>query len=130
MIVVDTNVLAYGALPSIWQTAVEALRHRDPDWVVPLLWRSEFRNFLAGCIRRGALSLEQACELQASEEDRFKDRQYEVESRSVLALVQASRCTSYDCEFVALARRLNVKLVTMDKQLLSEFPQDTLPLAA
>lgn len=31
--------------------------------------------------------------------------------------------TAYDCEFVALAMRLGVKLVTTDSKLLKAFPQ-------
>ena len=53
MIVVDTNVLAYLWLPGERTTAAERLLKRDPDWNAPLLWRSEFRSVLAGCLRRG-----------------------------------------------------------------------------
>jgi predicted nucleic acid-binding protein len=35
--------------------------------------------------------------------------------------VKNSTCSSYDCEFIALAKNLNTKLITMDKKLLSEF---------
>ena len=40
----------------------------------------------------------------------------------VLELTLASNCTAYDCEFVALAKELGVKLVTLDQQILTEFP--------
>jgi predicted nucleic acid-binding protein len=40
----------------------------------------------------------------------------------VLSLTNASACSAYDCEFVALAKQLNVKLITPDKKILSEFP--------
>ena len=36
-------------------------------------------------------------------------------------LVNDSKCSAYDCEFVALAQQLNVKLVTEDKKIISEF---------
>lgn len=32
------------------------------------------------------------------------------------------KCSAYDCEFVALARTLSTKLVTMDVKLLRAFP--------
>jgi len=35
--------------------------------------------------------------------------------------VESSTCSAYDCEFVALAKRLNTKLVTADKKILKEF---------
>jgi predicted nucleic acid-binding protein len=44
--------------------------------------------------------------------------------------VAESVCSAYDCEFIALARDLNVPLVTLDKQLLNQFPNDTISLDA
>jgi predicted nucleic acid-binding protein len=51
-----------------------------------------------------------------------------VNSLDVLRLVQQSKCSAYDCEFVALARSLNVPLITMDKQILKDFPTTAKPL--
>ncbi len=48
MIVVDTNVLASLYLPGEHTTAAEILLTRGPNWAAPILWRSEFRNILAG----------------------------------------------------------------------------------
>jgi predicted nucleic acid-binding protein len=87
-----------------------------------VLWRSEFRNILAGFMRRGALTFEQACGVQREAEDLLAGAEHEVDSDSVLALVRDSDCSAYDCEFVVLARRLRVRLVTMDKKLLKAFP--------
>ena len=128
MIVVDTNVIAYLYLPGAHASAVEALLARDPDWAAPLLWRSEFRNILAGYLRRGALTLEQAIAIQAEAEGLLSGREYDVESGDVLELVHGSDCSAYDCEFVSLAIRLRAALVTADKQLLKAFPAYARPL--
>jgi predicted nucleic acid-binding protein len=48
----------------------------------------------------------------------------------VLELVRDSNCTAYDCEFVALAMRLGVKLATMDAKILKAFPQHVITLPA
>ena len=37
-------------------------------------------------------------------------REYELDPYDVLALVRKSDCSAYDCEFVALAVRLGVRL--------------------
>jgi predicted nucleic acid-binding protein len=34
-----------------------------------------------------------------------------------------SDCSAYDCEFVALAKRLNSPLITADKKVLKAFPE-------
>lgn len=129
MIVVDTNVLAYLYLPSQFTDLAEALYAREPVWVAPILWRSEFRNVLAGFMRRKEITLDQALALYGEAESLLRGREYEVESTAVLELVQDSDCSSYDCEFIALAKLLELKLVTMDKKLLKAFPQVATPLS-
>jgi len=50
------------------------------------------------------------------------DKEYDVDPARVLELAQSSGCTAYDCEFVSLAEKLSVSLVTADKRLVSAFP--------
>ena len=130
MIVVDTNILAYLYLPGEFTEAVEALMQREPEWAAPPLWRSEFRNILAGYVRRGMLSFELACSLQAEAEALLEGFEFDVHSREVLELVRESDCSAYDCEFVSLAERLDVKLVTMDSKILKAFPERAVSLVA
>ncbi len=130
MIVVDSNVLAYLYLPGEYTAAAEALLERDADWAAPILWRSEFRNILAGYMRRKTISFEQANSLQREAESLLEGAEFEVESVAVLELVRDSDCSAYDCEFIALAMKLDTKLVTMDKKLLRAFPKRTIALSA
>lgn len=122
MIVVDTNVLAYLYLPSDRTAQAEALLEADPDWAAPVLWRSEFRNILAGYIRRKAITLDQACALQGEAEGLLAGAEFDVSSSAVLELVRDSDCSAYDCEFMALAIQLDTQLFTADKKLLRAFP--------
>ena len=128
MIVVDTNVVAYLYLPGEHSAAAESLLERDCAWAAPVLWKSEFRNMLAGYMRRGDLTFDQACSVQLEAESLLADSSFDTDSRGVLALVRDSDCSAYDCEFVALAARLETRLVTMDKKLLRAFPQLAVPL--
>jgi hypothetical protein len=50
------------------------------------------------------------------------EREFESDSNDVLRLVSQSNCSAYDCEFVSLAKRLGVELVTMDTKLRKAFP--------
>ena len=122
MIVVDSNVLAYLYLPGEHTAAAEQLLASEPEWASPILWRSEFRNILAGYLRRGTLTFEQALEIQAEAESILAGNEYEVDSTGVLQLVRDSNCSAYDCEFVYLAIKLRTTLVTADKKLLQAFP--------
>jgi predicted nucleic acid-binding protein len=60
--------------------------------------------------------------LQREAESLLSGNEYEMDSLDVLTLVRDSDCSAYDCEFVALAKRLGVDLVTMDKKVLRAFP--------
>ena len=60
MIVVNTNLLVYLYVPGAHTARAEAVFQRDPLWMTPLLWRSEFRNTLAGLIRQDTLTLDTA----------------------------------------------------------------------
>lgn len=130
MIVVDTNVLAYLYLPGEQTGLSERLLRRDPEWAAPVLWRSEFRNVLAGYLRRKTLTLDQARTLQVEAESLMAGSEHEVDSASVLKLVSETDCSAYDCEFAALAQTLGTKLVTLDAKLLKAFPKHTISLSA
>lgn len=60
----------------------------------------------------------------------LRGREFEVASSEILKLVSESRCSAYDCEFISVAIDLDVPLVTVDKQLLQEFPNSAISLAA
>ena len=128
MIVVDTNVIAALYLTSDFTAQAESLILQDVDWAAPLLWRSEMRNTLTKYLRSGLMSLEQIYQIQHEAEILMTGNEYQTNSLAVLKLANASQCSAYDCEFVALARHLGVKLVTQDKQILAQFPQDTIAL--
>ena len=130
MIVVDSNVLAYLYLPGEYTAAAEALLEQDSDWAAPILWRSEFRNILAGYLRRKAITFEQANSLQREAESLLEGAEFELESLAVLELVRDSDSCAYDCEFIALAMKLDTKLITMDKKLLRAFPKRAIALSA
>ena len=123
MIVVDSNILAYLYLPGEFTEQAEKLLAQDPDWVAPILWRSAFRNILAGFMRRGTLTFEQAYAIQREAEALLSSKEYEIDSYAVLELVRKSDCSAYDCEFVALAVQLGIRLATMDKKVLRNFPE-------
>jgi predicted nucleic acid-binding protein len=130
VIVVDTNVVAYLFLPGDKTASAELLLEQDPDWAAPVLWRSEFRNVLAGFLRRKSITFEQACSLQTEAESLLAGAEFEVDSGAVLELVRDSDCSACDCEFIALAIKLNTQLVTVDKKLLRAFPGRAVELGA
>ena len=122
MIVTDTNLIVYLYVQGQHTGPAEGVFRRDPRWVAPLLWRSELRNSLVGLVRRRVLDLDKAARIASDAERLLAGSEYSVTSSSVLQLALRSGCSAYDCEFVALAMDLEVKLVTTDGQVLKAFP--------
>jgi PIN domain. len=129
LIVVDANVLVYLWLRQSFAEAAARLLAAEPEWIAPLIWRSEFRNVLAGALRRRTVSNETALTIIAGAERQMDGREQSVDSRAVLRLAMQSRCSAYDCEYVALAEATGVPLVTNDTQILKEFPSIARPFA-
>lgn len=123
MIVVDTNILAYRWLPSPRGEAIERLLLVDAEWAAPPLWRSEFRNLLVGLIRSGKMAAADAEAALRKAAACLVAGEHIVSDHAVMALAARSRCTAYDCEFVALAEALGTVLVTEDKALPAAFPK-------
>jgi len=128
MIVVDTNLIGYLLLTSDHSTQAEQVLRRDPAWAAPLLWRNELRSVLALYLRKQLLALADAQAIMNEAVRLMHGREYEVASEQVFSLAVNSTCSAYDCEFVALASDLGVPLVTLNKQLLRQFPQVALSL--
>jgi predicted nucleic acid-binding protein len=121
LIVVDTNVMVYFWVPGDLTDQAVRVYRKDPEWVAPTLWRSEFLNALALSMRRGLLALEDALEVIERAEGRMQGQELKVASAGVLRLAQKSGCSAYDCEFVWLAQDLGVSLVTADQEILAKF---------
>ena len=128
MIVVDVNTIAYLWIPGEMTELAEGALARDPHWVSSILWRSEFRNILAGYLRRGDLDRDGVDRCLNGAESQLAGYEYLIPSTLVVDKVAASGCSAYDCEYVALAEDLKTMLVTSDKQVLGEFPKLTVSL--
>jgi predicted nucleic acid-binding protein len=115
-------------MASPYASAADAAWRRDSHWIAPMLWRSEFRNALAGALRQRSLTVESALEIASVAETMLAGNEFVVSSPAVMRLAAQSRCSACDCEFVALAAEQRISLVTVDRQLLRDFPQLTISL--
>jgi predicted nucleic acid-binding protein len=128
VIVVDTNVIGYLYLSAERSRQAEKALLKDPDWVAPLLWRSELRDVLATYVSQQIIGIEDALGIMREAESLMSGGEYDVRSAEVLRLAARSGSSAYDCEFVALARDLNVPLVTVDRTLIRKFKDVSIPL--
>ena len=128
MIVVDTNIISYLFIKGNYTKQVKETLKKDPNWISSILWRSEFRSVLSLYLRKQHINLQQAKFLMQEAEYFMSGSEYQVDSNQILELIQHSNCSAYDCEFVVLAKELNIPLITSDKQILKAFPEIALSL--
>jgi len=83
---------------------------------------------MAGYLRRKQLNDTQVARCIEGAESQMAGKEYILPSPLVMDKVKKSTCSAYDCEYVALAADLNIKLVTSDKQILDQFPKLTMSL--
>lgn len=123
MIVADANLIGYLLVEGEHTPLAIQVFEKDPDWYVPLLWQSETRSLLTNYLRHDLLTLDKANQIMDEAHDLMIAHERFISSSLVLELVAASRCTSYDCEYIALAKEMNLILVTFDKQVVEAFPK-------
>ncbi|MGZ9235472.1 MAG: type II toxin-antitoxin system VapC family toxin [Anaerolineales bacterium] len=123
MIVVDANLIGNLLLQSKDTPLAVQVFEKDPDWYAPILWQSEVRSIVTSYFRHNLLTLDKAFRIMDEAHGLMLDHERNVSSSSVLELVGISKCTSYDCEYVALAKEMNLALVTFDKQVVGTFPR-------
>ncbi|HEY4414696.1 MAG TPA: type II toxin-antitoxin system VapC family toxin [Verrucomicrobiae bacterium] len=128
MIVAGNSLLVYFWLPSVFAELAEAVKAQDDAWAAPVLWRAEFRNVLAGYLRKNLLTESEASAAYLKVQKDLGANEFTVPAERIIKLVRASDCSAYDCEYVALAQDLGVPLVTADKQLLKAFPKTAVSL--
>jgi predicted nucleic acid-binding protein len=95
---------------------------------LPCCGAQEFRNIIALAIRRKLVAIEAAYDIVRKAEATFEGNEFAVSSDAVLQLVERSDCTAYDCEFVASAEEQQVPLITLDREILHEFPEVAISL--
>lgn len=122
MIVVDTNLLAYSVLPSEHGELAGLVAARDPAWLAPAIWRLELRNVLATAMRVRGLGLDRAVEAFSGAEALVADAEVEPTTQECLEITARGAVSAYDAEFVFVAERLDLVLVTGDRRLARAFP--------
>lgn len=122
MIVADTNLVAYLLVEGDRTAAARAVWEKDPRWMLPTLWRSEFLNVLTTAVRAHVLTLVQAHETWQVAQTIFANSEIEVSGDDVLEAAAARKLSAYDAQFVVAATDLDVPLVTSDRRIQAACP--------
>lgn len=123
MIVVDSNILVHFFLSGEQRSLLERVHSRDPEWVAPILWRSEFRNVCMKMNRFGNVPLPVLMKGMEEAEEAMRAYTLRVQSNQVLVMANRYKLTAYDAEYASLATELDCRLLTFDKAMISKCPE-------
>lgn len=123
MIVADNALISYFTIDREFTEEAIDIRRKDPEWAAPLLWRAEFLSVLWLHVRQGAFGLDLAIQHIDLAEDVIGGRSFDAAPTEVLRLAVESGCSAYDAHYAALARQLDVPLITHDGEVLEGFPE-------
>jgi len=115
--VADTNLVSYLLIEGERTADVRRVWSKDPEWMLPSLWRSEFLNVLATAHRAGVLTADQALLAWEHSLVLFGGNEADPVGERVLRIAMNNGVSAYDAQFVAVAEELGVPLVTADRRL-------------
>jgi predicted nucleic acid-binding protein len=120
VIVIDTNILAYGVLtqgdPDLRRQA-EALLQRADRILLPALWRHEFLSVLSKYAKKELISMDDAIAAWFHTVALAQDSEAPVDMPRALQLSQELGVSAYDAQYLALAEDANTVLITEDRRL-------------
>ena len=122
MIVVETELIAGLYLPTEFTEIAEELYEKDPYWLAPFLWRSEFLSVVSIYLSKNLISLDKASEAVELAERQMKHREYRAVAYDVLEKAAESGFNTRDCEYISLASFSGFKLVTLDEKIIEKYP--------
>ena len=122
MIVIDTNVMVYLLTGAGQGEDAARLLADDPEWAAPPILLSELRNVMVGLLRRGQLQDQDAGDICEDAQEVLGDRVASLPVPPMLDTAIRGKMSAYDAEFVVLARRLRVPLVTADQAIMEAAP--------
>jgi len=126
VIAVDTNLIVDLFLPTQHTELARTIARRDDQWHAPLLWRSEFASVLWEHHRKTGLPLDAARALHRRACEWMDGTEHLPSFDVVLDLAFEADATPYDCQFVAVARGMGLRLLSHDRRLRRSFPDSVL----
>ena len=130
MIVVDVNILVALELETDVSKDARRIAGLDPDWRLPVLWRSEFSNALRNFHRAGKIGRDEALVLLRGALGRYAAAETRTDEELSLGLSMDRGLTFYDASYLDLAVQLGTVLVTEDKELIKKSRGDAMSMSS
>ncbi len=118
MIVADTCVVFHLFNETFLTSSAQKVLKKDPNWVLPHLWREEYANVLSKLARKEGRSVFEVIDHFNNTIEELKNCEISVDTKKALTISIEYKISVYDSHFIALAIDFNTILVTEDKEIL------------
>lgn len=122
MIIADTCLIFHLFNETLLTTYAQKILGKDPNWVLPHLWREEYANILSKLARKENRSIDDVINHFSYTINELKNCEIIVDTEKALQISIKYKISVYDAHFITLAIDLNTLLVTEDKEILKNCP--------
>lgn len=129
MIVADTCLLFHLFNETFLTSSAQEVLDKDPQWILPPLWREEYANVLSKLARKEHRAVEEVVDHFNHTVEELKNGEIVVDTLRALEISMKYKISVYDAHFIALAMDFNTVLVTEDKDVLKRCPALAVSLA-
>lgn len=125
MIVVDVNIIVNLFIEGEHSTAAAELYEQNDQWHCPDIWLHEMTNVMSTYVKHGGLSQKKGEQILNNAMAYFLDTTFSMPMTDVLKCSFKYNISTYDAEYIVLAKMNKTRLVTVDKKLHSAVPNFT-----
>lgn len=120
MIVIDTCVVFHLFNDTILNKKVQQLVSENPQVILPPIWQEEYANILVKFNRKDTLPHHKILESYSNVVDQLAPHEIPTNKKEALRIALEYNISSYDAQFVELAMRHSLWLVTEDYEILKK----------
>lgn len=128
MIVADTCLIFHLFNETLLTDKAQEVLEKDPNWVLPPLWREEYANILSKLARKEGRNANKVITHFNNTLEELKNCEIRVETEEALKISLDYSISVYDAHFIALAVNFNTLLITEDKEILKKCPSKALSI--
>lgn len=128
MIVIDTCIVFHLFNETMLNKLTQNLIAKTPHIILPPIWQEEYANILVKQNRKSPLPSHILLESYSQVVDQLSPHEIPVNKQQALRIALEHNISSYDAQFVELAQRYAIWLITEDVELLKKAKSSTLSI--
>lgn len=122
MIIVDTCIVFHLFNETFLTSIAQEALNKDPNWILPMLWREEYANVLAKLARKEHRDIDDVINHFNYTMEELKNCEVVIDTQKALKISIKYKISVYDAHFIALAIELGTILITEDKEIIKNCP--------